>query len=405
MTWQTRLKEAAYTAADGNRLTFDFVDVKRTFAKKTAGFEFPDSDNTYVQDNGVTSFQFPLRVFFHGANYDLDAAAFENALRQKGVGKLEHPMYGSFDTIPFGSVTRRDDLVTAGNQAIIEVVFWQTLRNAYPASQVDPASLVVTAVAEFNVSSSETFNDSVDLESSVEQQGFKNTYSQVLNTSANLLRPIANTTESVQTQFNAILDSINSGIDTLVGDPLTLALQTLQLIQSPGRAVTTIRTKLEVYESLAGLVISRPASTFNDFQGDKLFATGYVSAQIVSALNSEFETRPEALLSAEVIVRTFNTVNSWVEENYTNFEELDTGEDYQQLQEAVSIAAGFLVELSFDLRVENRIVIDRARTIIDLVGELYGVVDSELDFFILSNNLSGSEILELPKGREIVYYA
>ena len=44
------------------------------------------------------------------------------------------------------------------------------------------------------------------------------------------------------------------------------------------------------------------------------------------------------------------------------------------------------------------------RTIIDLVAELYGSVDDQLDFLISSNDLTGDEILELPKGREIVYY-
>ena len=77
---------------------------------------------------------------------------------------------------------------------------------------------------------------------------------------------------------------------------------------------------------------------------------------------------------------------------------------YQRLQEAVAITAGFLVEISFTLKQESIIILDRPRTIVDLVAELYGTVDDELDFFITSNNLSGSEILELPKGREIVYY-
>jgi len=43
--------------------------------------------------------------------------------------------------------------------------------------------------------------------------------------------------------------------------------------------------------------------------------------------------------------------------------------------------------------------------VIPLVAELYGEVDAPLDFFIRSNNLTGDEILlEIPKGREIVYY-
>ena len=77
---------------------------------------------------------------------------------------------------------------------------------------------------------------------------------------------------------------------------------------------------------------------------------------------------------------------------------------YQQLQEAAALTAGFLVFISFSLKQERRLVLDRARTVIDLAAELYGSVDDPLDFFIASNRLSGSEILELPIGREVVYY-
>jgi hypothetical protein len=70
----------------------------------------------------------------------------------------------------------------------------------------------------------------------------------------------------------------------------------------------------------------------------------------------------------------------------------------------VALTAGHLVETSFTLLQERRIVLDRERTIIDLAAELYGSVDDRLDLLINSNDLTGSEILELPRGRTIVYY-
>ena len=84
---------------------------------------------------------------------------------------------------------------------------------------------------------------------------------------------------------------------------------------------------------------------------------------------------------------------------------LDTGGGYQAMQRAVATAAGMLVAISFDLVPERRIVLDRARTIVDLAAELYGTVDSRLDFLIETNGLTGSEILELPRGSTILYYA
>ena len=83
---------------------------------------------------------------------------------------------------------------------------------------------------------------------------------------------------------------------------------------------------------------------------------------------------------------------------------IDTGELYDPLQQAVALTTGFLVQVSFTLRQERTRILERDRTVHDLVGELYGRVDEEIDFFINSNGLTGSEILELPKGKEIVYY-
>ena len=95
---------------------------------------------------------------------------------------------------------------------------------------------------------------------------------------------------------------------------------------------------------------------------------------------------------------------AWRDVQFENLGEVDTGETYQQLQETVSLAAGFLAQISFSLKQERRRTLDRPHSIIELVSVLYGTVDSEIDFFITSNNLTGSEILELPAGKDIVYY-
>jgi len=65
------------------------------------------------------------------------------------------------------------------------------------------------------------------------------------------------------------------------------------------------------------------------------------------------------------------------------------------------------VKVSFSLVPERSIVLDRPRTIIDLCAQLYprDNLDEKLDFLINTNDLSGDELLELPRGRKILYYA
>jgi prophage DNA circulation protein len=405
MTWNDRIIEAAYNSPSGVRTTFDYEDVSKAVDKKTTGFNFPDVKGTYVQDLGHTGYRYPLRVFFWGDDYDIEAEAFEASLLESGTGKLEHPAYGIVDVVPFGTITRRDDLKTRANQAIIEVTFWETTGLIYPTVQADPGTAVLIAVGEYNNTASEEFEDSIDVDSAVEQATFKNSYQSLLDKARSGLQVVADTQDDVRRQFDAIGDSINEGIDILVTQPLNLAFQTIQLIQAPGRALASIQASLSAYSDLLTSLItgdSEPDS--NEFHTQDLYASTYITGAIISVVNTQFITKPEALEAAEEILEQLDAVTDWREANFQVLDEVDTGGAYQQLQEAVALTAGFLVEISFTLKQERRIVLDRDRTFIDLVAELYGETDERYDFLISSNDLSGSEIIEIPKGREIVYY-
>lgn len=410
MAWQDRIREAAYTTPSGLRLTFLYENVTKAFDKKTSAFNFPDADGTFIQDNGRTGRRIPLRLFFTGDDYDLEAATFEDGLAEKGQGKLEHPIYGTLDVVPFGTISRRDDLKTAANQAILEVTFWETINLLFPAAQTDPGAEVLAAVDEYNEAVSEQFEEVLDLDTAVEEATFKNEYRIVVDVAQSILQGIADTQDDVRQTFNAVFDSISSGLDTLVGEPLTLAFQTTILLQTPARAEQNIRARLDAYTNMVTSLIGTVRSAGNDsqnsnaFQNDDLFASTGVTGAIVSVVNNQFLTKSEAIGAAEEILALAAAVTVWRDANYESLGEIDTGSAYQQFQEAVALTAGFLVEISFSLRQEKRIILDRARTIIDLAAELYGEVDPQLDFLITSNELSGSEILELPKGREIVWF-
>ncbi len=413
MAWNDRLREAAYTSPSGVRLTFLYENVSKTVEKKTSAFDPADADGTFVQDNGHTGRRYPLRLFFSGSDHDLEALAFEEALLERGPGKLDHPFYGLVNVVPFGEIKTRDDLKTAANQSIMEVVFWDTIGLIFPNNQQDPAAAVLIAVNEYNDAAASEFEEVTDLDSAVEQATFKNTYLALLDSTQSNLQAIADEQDDVRTQFNAIVDSINQGIDILVAQPLTLAFQTVQMIQSPARALANIEARLAAYADLAnslitgdGAVVSPGLDSTNSniFHTNDLYVSTYVTGSVVSVVNNQFITKTEALSAAEAVLQQLSDVTDWRDDNFQSLGEVDTGEAYQQLQEAVALTAGFLVEISFTLKQERRIILTRNRTIIDLAAELYGSVDDQLDFLISSNDLSGSEILEIPKGREIVYY-
>lgn len=410
--WTDRLKEAAYQSPGGTRMIFDYEDVSMSFDKKTAAFNFPDADGTYIQDQGNTGRKFPMRIFFWGENYDQEADQFEaELLSGRGAGILEHPIYGVRNVVPFGPVKRIDKLKTAGNQAEFNITFWETIGVVYPSSQDDPASQVITALGEYNQAAAATLEERTVLKTTGQKATLKGEYQLLLDSVASGLDSIADTQADVEKQFNAVKDSINSSIDVLIGEPLTLAFQSVILIQAPARAKTSILTRLDAYQNLLNTITTQAdavpgfnADSSNKFHSDDLFGQSYISGSILSVMNNQFLTRGDALAAADTLLTQMDELIVWRDDNFLSLSEIDTGEAYQQLLEAVSLAAGFLVQISFTLKQEKARVLASATSMHVLVAELYGSIDDQLDFFISSNDLTGSEIIELPAGREVVYY-
>lgn len=405
MTWENRLREAAYTSPGGTRLTFQYEDVGRTVSVKGATFEFTDADGTFVQDLGRTGRRYPLRMFFSGADCDLQATAFEDALNERGQGTLEHPVYGSVLVVPFGDISRRDDLVSAANQAVLEVTFFQTNGLIYPSPVGDTAGTVADQVAAAEEAQAQWFGGAFIESTATVLADLRSRYNAALNTASDILRPIADTVTGTQRAFDQIQSSINRGVDVLIGQPLTLAYQTIQLIKTPARVSRQVGARLDAYSNLFQQYVGRPAENRTSLYNRDLFASAAATATAQAAFNTTFTRRPEAVQAAEQLLAQLDTLAAWRDEQFAALGEIDDGSSWQATQDLLATVAGALVDQSFDLAAERVLVLTSDRSIIDVCFEVYGSVDDKLDTLLADNDLSGDEIVELPRGRRIVYYA
>jgi hypothetical protein len=419
-SWRDRLREGAFVSPSGTRIEFEFVDLERVGSKRGSVFEFPGVDGAYIQQHGVGARRYPMLCIFSGRDHDRVATAFEKAVYESGHGKLEHPLYGTIpDIVPFGDITRRDPLVSAANQSIVEVTFWKALREVYPSSGEDAQSEIDAALGDFDVAAAQAFADSENLDRAGDRAAAAATIRGFLRDVSSTLRTASDEVSAVRRSMDEPFAVVNFGLDVLVGQPLLLAQQISNLMQAPGRALAGLRSRLDgylafaqrIFRSRAGRVTSVPVAAVglalkqkNDFHIANLFAQNAVAGVVVTNRHHPFRTRPEALDAAARMAELADEVTAWSEAAHAVLGEEDPGDATRALQHAVAITAGYLVELSFTLLPERRITLDRNRTIIDLAAELYGSVDDKLDLLISSNSLTGSEILELQAGKVIKYY-
>lgn len=440
---ETRLREAAVTSPSGTRIKFIYEDVSREYNLRGTVFEFPGVDEAFVMRTGNGPRRYPLRCIFTGRDCDLQAAAFEAAILEPGISRLEHPRHGPVSVVPFGDVGRRDDLKTSVNESIVEVTFWTTLDAIYPTNDAHPQSEILSAIAGFNVAASQRFAAAVNLSSAVNRAASKATIRGMLKNVGAALDNVSSSVASVRRSFGEATATINQSMDVLIGKPLVLAQQISQLIQAPARALTGLESRLDGYGTMAegifGSTAGRPAERINstssllsrrhqvanDFHSSDLFALSAVAGSVIAVTafpvdddgrvvrGPIFSTRPQATAAAAAVIEQLQAVVEWRDAGFAALgtlaavggDQIDTGEAYQAIHRAAGLAAGMLVQTSFALVPEKSITLDRARTIIDVAAQVYGSVDSRLDFLIETNKLTGSEILELPRGKKILYYA
>lgn len=438
MSWTDRLKEAAYTSPSGIRTVFKYENVSVSVNKRDSVREFPEFDGAFVQNFGIGATSYPLLCIFSGDDHDLEATVFLNLLAEAGAGILEHPLYGRLENIvPLGPISRRDDLKTAANQSVFEVNFVQSAAFQFPGSIVSASDNIESSLSEFSKAQIESYGEDIKIATAREKISLIDNVKAKVGSTVRKMRKIAATVQEVENEFNDAVDFIESNINTLVGTPLALARQIINLVQLPARAASQISATLAAYGNLLTATISDANGLFspsagnsvnNQFFNSELFARAAYSGMLTAAkltadATSEvsgqslaeflavspqeqppFSTQSDIIEAIEFLEGESRRLNEWDEANRAALDLLDTGEAAAFLTESSLGVAGFLVEISFSARQERIVILGSRRNLIELCAELYGILDNAFDFFISSNDLSGDEIYELPQGRRIKYY-
>jgi hypothetical protein len=438
MSWTDRLKEAAYTSPSGVRTVFKYENVRVSVNKRDSVREFPEFDGAFVQNFGLGATSYPLLCVFWGDDHDLEADDFLNRLAEAGAGILEHPLYGRLENIvPLGPVSRRDDLKTAANQSVFEVNFVQSAAFQFPGSIVSAGDAIDESLNEFNEAQIAAYDADIKITTAREKISLIDNVKAKVGATVRQMKKIAATVQEVENEFNDAVDFIESNINTLAGTPLALARQIINLVQLPARAASQISATLAAYGNLLTATISDANGLFspsagnsvnNQFFNSELFARAAYSGMLTAAkltadstseISGEsleeflavspeeqppFSTQSDIIGTIEFLEGESRRLTAWNEANRAGLDLLDTGESAAFLTESSLGAAGFLVEISFSARQERIVTLGSRRNLIELCAELYGLLDNAFDFLISSNDFSGDEIYELPRGRRIKYY-
>jgi prophage DNA circulation protein len=295
------LQEGKYTAPSGTEIAFQWETTSRDTELKTGTYTFPAREGARVQHQGRGAMTFPLACIFTGENCMEEASAFEEVLYERGIGELQHPVYGTFKVKPTGNISRTDDPVTKAGESIVTITFTETIDDEDGDEMAEVAADSVderyeefseAAAGDFaeSIASVDTIGEQLAVEAALEAQ------SQSIIDS---LQPLAMADESLGGTSNKktfadwlasakeLKDSVKNLYDkgtAIVGKventyvkALNIARLTLRLMKLPARLATTLASKIQGYASLTATLVNQYK---NDPFDLKKIAAAYTTARL-----------------------------------------------------------------------------------------------------------------------------
>ena len=408
-----RLNTARYISPSGQIILFDFEVLTRTNEKKVTVQELPFQDSGVIKPQGNTVVRHPITAYIYGKDYDLVADRFFKALRESGVGTLNHPRWGEIKVIPL-TYTQREKFVNDIRYAEFTIDFVEYTEKNSPLSKQEQKSKFLNKLDSFKKAVSLDFLNRLDLRSLLEQTTAMKAFRGLLDGLESGLSSINQLKSEVKNQYDTILRNINrvngliedaeSTIDSIVslsflgiesGDSIGNSFNDYQMTQSyyqstfiPNASREHLPTALQT-EVFAGCTIGALSAIVTDYEFNN-------KPEAITALNSLQEAFESFIVYQESLQDIFSIEgieNSYIMGNDTMV----------YLNELVSIGYSYILNQLYDLKVEQKIILDKEIDPISLAKELYGTIE-RLDDLIDDNKLSEYELFLLPIGKEIKIY-
>ena len=462
MAWQDKTLEAKYTSPSGNEIIFLYEEVSRETNLKTGIFEFPDRDGAHVQHQGAGAKSFPLTCIFSGSDCMDQANAFEEALLERDVAELQHPVYGTVKVIPTGNIKRVDNLVSALNESRVIVTFTETITGDLVLMETVSLDEIEEIYDEVMESAAEDFAENVSIDTVADEltlQSMLNTQLQTINDN---IAPIVETNASALSKFKEMVSELKTAINDLkskiaaiknaigkvesfVVKAMNAARMVLNIMKLPSKIIVNITEKIKGYSQLVTAIVNQfkndPFGTkniANAFHSTNLVLTGCVASIALGAAHSTAQSatstdktkinrtpsiapppplggvvantnesnvsREESTQIINGLLSMLETTKSFQDSKIDNDIVIDANPNtYLLLNKLVYSCVQLIMNVSLSLPMRRTITLNQDRQIIELVCELYGSVDY-MDKFIADNDLSVDDLEVLPMGREVTYH-
>lgn len=406
MSWQDRLNTIKFEIITGDGKSWYPLLVPK-FEKH---IEFNGTQYDFIGKLGSTfirrfpkGLSFPLEFVFQGVDHDKESNSFEYSARDQKFWLVTHPFYGQVQCQPLSLAVNSSGFNTTVIKCVVIETF-ETDKNLSAAqlnsaTKVSEVSLLVNKNAQTSLKASpvnKTIN-AKDLQKAIKQTS---TIGKIISGVAKL--------DSEMKSYSSLLSKAIDELNNYSAITVQYLTSIQSLISLPANVASNIGSRINCLESLL-------SSTYNSLSGvaslsyfQKAFYN-LVGVTIVSKMcdavtvqnDGDLQTRIEVLFYLDKIQSNYN-------EFLKNLDSLDFTPDHDlmfAINEQVYSTVFYLYSILFQSKQERIFYCDKDTNLILLAHRLYGsATDENIQAVKTTNKIGISELLNIKKGREILYY-
>lgn len=405
MSWLDQISaEFIITTGDSKQYRPLWKPTSKAVEYNISEFEFPEINGTLVRRGRPRGTRYPVELYFQGDDHLDQALAFEISAIDQRPWTVSHPYHGNISVQP----TSLNFDYSSYNVTKITGTLVETIIDDAPKITVDPKEKIIADKANVD----QAFLDSFDVKPDAQDVNkLSSNNTEVYNKGKKAIKnPI-----DAENYFNAF-NVANSAITNATSAPLTAIGALMAVINAPYLFQTGVRTRINTLTSqFSSLRTSIPnVIKRSDKKIYENNAGSIISAQcaaVTQPLDGDFSTRQSVIETIEEIIKNYNDYLEDLDEIQS-----DNGgspdsfiPDYVALNGLnllINFTVSNLFNIALNARQERSIFLEDDSNLVILAHRLYGLEpdDSTILELIDQNKIGVNEMLQIKKGRRIVYY-
>lgn len=422
MNWIEQLNnvEVAITTGDGQVYRPLWKEAKRSRNYNTAAYNFIGVAGTLIDRKLPEGNQYDLSIIFQGDTHLDVAQRFQNSADDPRAWVITHPYWGDITVQPMSLEEDKSVL----NNTIFKVKVWETISSIYPIQTQYSNDRVVELAAEVSELAAESLaNDIPTIDSQLRTTLLKimDVINKIAAAGAVIGAKLAKFKQMVAKAKRLISDATQLAVNVFraVINTINFAVQVVQSVKDRIAILKELKNKLTsilfkkktknnvlVYEGVtSGLValIASSAMTPNTYgettpEGELITTSDYIMRndviEAVDSVRSEYE---DYLINLD----ESQALRSDIVGTFTPSTEIN-----QSLNSCIMEALCNIYDYAFSAKQERVIYLEKDSNPIIQAHRFYGldILDKTLQFFIDSNSIRNGELIQLRKGRKLLYY-